>query len=177
MAYEIKKIKSGQTPESIATAIRRVMTLGGRFTADIYTPFGKVLFENIRLTYNKDYCGNHPFPCPVRPGGNRPHKRTKCLEGADWVGFNDMINDVLDSLGVVCDAGSSHCKIRKAGERRMNYDGHLLSNNIDAEWDKDTHDYENHIGSAAPVHASFPDGTPGFACYQGQPNYPENHHH
>lgn len=176
MAYVIKNIKSGQTPENIATAIRRVMTIGGRFVADISTPFKKVQFQNIRLTYNKDYCGNHPFPCPVR-NFNKPHKRTKQLEGADWVGFNDMVNDVLDSLGVVCDAGSSHCNIRMAGERRMNYQGHLLSNGIDAEWDKDTHDYENHINSGKEIHASFPDGTPGFATYRGQPNYPETHHH
>lgn len=177
MAFEIKKIKSGQAPNEIAWKIQTAIAQGGRFTARVEHHRNKVTIHDVRLTYKKDYCGNHPLPCPVRPGPHKKHKRLDYLEGADWVGFNDLLNDVLDSLGVVCDAGSSLVIIRKSGERCTYYDAQATPNGIDNEWLKDSGQFENHIGTNAPVSAAYPEGTPGFATAQGQPNYPEHHHH
>lgn len=177
MAFVIKNIKSGQTPENIATAIRHALTVGARFTADITTHRNKVEIREVRLTYKKDYCGNHPFACPIRPGQpHRPHKKLPYLEGADWVAFNDTLNDVLDSLSCVCDAGSSLLVIRKAGARAVKYGGQKTANGIDAEWTNTQSEFKNCIGANREIHAAYPQGTPGFATAYGQPNYPEHDH-
>jgi hypothetical protein len=99
----------------------------------------------------------------VRPGGERPHKHTKNLEGADWVAFNDMLNDMLDALSVSADVGSSLCIIRKGGARRVEYRGHLLGNGIDSEWDKDSDFYESHLGETNVPRSEYPTDTPGIA--------------
>lgn len=174
MAFVINKCKTSIDMQTIATALKRALQLGGRFIADITSDSRKVTIRKVRLTYRKDYCGNHPLPCPVRAVPRR-HPVNTLLEGADWVGFNDMINDVLDTLGVDCDAGSSHVKIRKNGARCVRYDAQPLRNGIDNEWVKDSGAFENHM-HREHKHASYPEGTPGFATYSGQPNYPENHH-
>lgn len=176
MAFEIKNIKSGQSPSDIHFAIYHALRNGGRFTARVDCHRNKVTIHEVRLTYNKEYCGNHPLPCPVRPGPHQKHKRLKYLEGADWVAFNDMLNDVLDSLGVVCDAGSGLVTIRKQGAR-CTYYASFSPTGFFNEWVKDSGHFENHIGTNKHVQAAYPSGTPGFATAQGQPNYPEHHHH
>jgi hypothetical protein len=193
VAFIINKITSGQQVPDIALAV-------SRFRAEVATPRkGTISIRTVRLTYKKDYCGNHPLPCPVRPGPHRKHPVNCLLEGADWVAFNDMVNDVLDQLGVVCNCASSHVIIRKAGARCVKYTAHRLGNGIDNEWDKDSGEFAYHVKHTPiattfnPVNvivdgidrgqvvdeaprAEYPAGTPGFATPYGQPNYPEHSH-
>jgi hypothetical protein len=68
----------------------------------------------------KGYCGNHAGPC--RNTGKK-HRKMNYLEGLDWVFFNDMVNDALDSIQHCGDVESSVCKIRKGICRRMLYYG------------------------------------------------------
>ena len=162
MAFVIKKIVGCEIPKlsfKIAVAVDI-----SRFTVEIHEHANKITIHNIRLRESKHYCGNHPYACPIRPGGERPHRHSNCLEGADWVAFNDMLNDVLDSLGVTADVASSLCIIRKGSERRTEYKGHLFPNGIDSEWDKDTSPrfYKNYLMKAAP-RSIYPKGTPGNA--------------
>ena len=173
MAFVIKNIVSGQSVDDIAAYINATLA-GSRFTAAVTTKKKSVEIRNVRLTYRKDYCGNHPLPCPVR-AIHRKHPVNRLLEGADWVGFNDMLNNVLDGIGCVCDCASSHVVIRKAGARCVRYDAQALSNGIDNEWVKNSGAFKNYIGKRAP-RSRYPAGTPGFATSVGQPNYPEHHH-
>lgn len=110
----------------------------------------------------KDYCGQHGGPCQVPFGGPRPHKKSKCLEGLDWVSFNDMINDALDSIGHDGNVASSVCIIRKGRKRRMMYDC-----GGDGDWDKDTDDefYTDNCGMP-PIISAHTEGTPGILGYK-----------
>src|SRR4051812_42228821 len=78
----------------------------------------RVIVRDVRLREKKDYCGNHAGPCPLT---GRKHTRLRYLEGLDWVSWNDMLNDALDSLGHDGNVASSHCIIRKDSRRRMDY--------------------------------------------------------
>lgn len=176
MAFKVWKITSGQDVQDLATLFRRKFAKT-RFSVSVETPSrGCIAFRKIRLTYKKDYCGNHPLPCPVRPGKHRKHPTTDRLEGADWVGFNDFINDILDKQQCLCNAGSSLVNIRKAGLRCTLYDSYALGNGIDNEWRKDSGCFEDWNGKKAP-RSEYPAGTPGFAKAYGKPNYPKHHHH
>lgn len=176
MAFKVWKIKTGPSAQDLATLFRQKFA-ETRFSVEVETPNKtSIAFRKIRLTYKKDFCGNHPCPCPVRPGPHRKHPKNNKLEGADWVGFNDYVNDVLDAQGCVCNAGSSLVMIRKEGERCMEYSFHELGNGIDKEWDRDSEQFQNYIGKTAP-RSYYPEGTPGFATAFGTPNYPENHEH
>lgn len=173
MAFVINKIK-GAHVDVIAGALQRKLAQS-RFSARVEVHRKNVSIHDIRLHKKKDYCGNHPLPCPVRPFP-KPHMRLPYLEGADWVGFNDMVNDVLDSLGVVCNVGSKLVNIRREGKRCTRYDAQGAPNGIDNEWQKDSGQYvDNLLGK--PMKASYPKGTPGFAEWQGEWDYPEDHHH
>lgn len=103
-----------------------------------------------------------PSVCPVRPGGNFPHRKLNFLEGSDWISFNDLINDLLDNLRVSADVRSSLVIIRKDERRCVKYDGHKLGNNLDSEWNK-IGEYENRIGKQTTT--EFPEGTPGILGY------------
>lgn len=173
MAFTINKIKSGQSPEQIAEMFRNRFS-GTRFTMRIETHRSKVTIHDIRLTYSKEYCGNHPLPCPNR-GFVQKHKKAKYLEGGDWVAFNDFLNDCLDAMGCICNAKSSLCIIRKHGERCTAYDSRPQGD-FNNEWVKDSGVFENKINSGTPVQAHYPEGTPGFHTAFGQPNYTEHHH-
>ena len=174
MAFVINKVTSGQTTDLIAGAMRSALSTS-RFTAEVIQKRSSVEIRTVRLNYRKDYCGNHPLPCPVRPGKHRKHPVNTFLEGADWVGFNDMVNDVLDTLGCVCNCASSHVVIRKDGKRCVEYDSQPLSNGIDNEWRRDSGQFKSYISQQAP-RAKYPAGTPGFAAAVGTPNYPEHAH-
>jgi hypothetical protein len=162
MAFVIKNI-DGSTPGDIHAAISAALRKS-RFTARIDYSVNKVSIHDVRLKESKDYCGNHPYACPVRPGGHQAHKRQKFLEGADWVAFNDGINNVLDGLGVSANVASSLVVIRKGLERCVSYYGHS-QNGISNEWDKQGF-YENHIGKPHPK-AEYPEGTPGIYSWTG----------
>ncbi len=163
MAFVIKNIISiGVSTEKIGAELEKILTKS-RFTALVEISGDKVKIRNVRLKQNKDYCGNHPFACPVRPWGNEKHKKLNYLEGADWVAFNDMINDVLDNLGVSADVASSLVVIRKGEKRCVNYGGHAL-NKFNNEWNKEGEKYENWIGKKAG-RSKYPIGTPGIPEY------------
>lgn len=63
-----------------------------------------VAFElrNVRLKEPKPYCGNHAGPCVVR-FVDKPKRRAKFLEGADWMQVHALVNAVLDEHKVTCD--------------------------------------------------------------------------
>jgi hypothetical protein len=119
-------------------------------------------FRNIRLKESKLYCGNHPAMCEAN--GTQPRK-AKFLEGADWVAFNDMLNDVADTLDFPIDIKSAVCVIRKGTSRRYSY-GMNSDNYGNNEWEKDgcLDDYTDNTGQA-PMESEFPDGTPGDSNY------------
>lgn len=131
-----------------------------RFTAEITNPTPrKIKILKVRVKAGKAYCGNHPYGCEI--GG--VDKKAKFLEGADWVEFDDLLNDALDSLLVDAKVSSSVCILRKGRRRRTNYDGNYNGGGRNAQWDKDApdHDYEDYCGRIAPP-SEFPEGTPGI---------------
>lgn len=163
MAYEIKHFpleKMGDIIHALENALQQ-----SRFTADICPHRSKITMHNIRLRESKPYCGNHPYPCPVNPFGfERPHRKDKRLEGADWVAFNDMINDTLDNLKILATVKSRVCLIRKGAERCVRYTGHTM-NGIHYEWDYDSGCFENRIG-LHKKQSSYPNGTPGIPTWE-----------
>jgi hypothetical protein len=120
-----------------------------------------IRLETVRLFAAKYYCGNHPGPC--RPGGPR-HRRRVYLEGADWVAFNDLVNDVLDRLGVSANVGS-HIAVRRGRRRRVIYDAFMPDPSLGvAIWEQigDPSDYADHCGRRDAPPGRFPAGTPGI---------------
>jgi len=131
-----------------------------RFTCDV-EPIGynsRFKVRNVRLRESKIYCGSHPYACDIAGG-----RRGKYLEGADWVDFNDQLNDVLDDLEVSAWVRSSVCEIRFDRRRRVAYDGYLANPyRNEYQWDKkgEVNDYEDWCGKIAPD-SLYPEGTPG----------------
>jgi hypothetical protein len=165
MSFKIKNIIA--TPKrmmTIGNALARAINTS-RFTANLSQIRNGFEISTIRLRQSKDYCGNHPLPCPIRPGGHRPHKHLPYLEGADWVAFNDMLNDVLDRLKVSANVASSHVIIRKGDKRCVEYDSQPLRNGIDNEWVRDSGCFECRIGIKSP-RSDYPPGTPGIPEYK-----------
>lgn len=133
-----------------------------RFTCEIEIRGSKLKILMIRLREKKPYCGNHPNACEI---GGGPNRKGNWLEGADWVSWNDLLNDICDDLGVSCSISSTVCWIRRGNNRRINYGSHLLSGNFIRpvwEWDYvgEECDYEDHVGRFCSP-ASYPYGTPG----------------
>jgi hypothetical protein len=60
--------------------------------------YNTLYLQKIRLTSAKPYCGNHPGPCLIGPGGPRHKPNTVFLEWDDWVQFHNLINGVCDQL-------------------------------------------------------------------------------
>ena len=163
MAYTIAFKEKGKDltmfVHDVAQSIRNQVA-NSRFTLEMTVGPKKISMSKIRLRKSKDYCGNHPLACPVRPGGHAPHKHMTFLEGSDWVAFNDKINDILDELKVNANVGSSHVVTRKGLERCVEYTAYTLGNGIDNEWTKDSGAFANCIGRK--VQAEYPEGTPGI---------------
>lgn len=115
-----------------------------------------VAIRGIRLRIKKGYCGNHAGPCRLT---GRKHKRADYLEGLDWVSWNDMLNDALDSIGHDGDVRSTTCILRWGRKRRIEY----VSGTYGGEWDRDTEDrfYVDCIGKTPPE-TIYPYGTPGI---------------
>jgi len=125
-----------------------------RFVADITHSNHWVKINTVRLRHKKAYCGNHGGPC-VRPHV-KEHSRLPYLEGADWVEFNDMLNDICDNLSISATIASVVCVIRRGECRRVEYD---TVGGAGTEWAKEG-ELQNCVGKAAPP-SSFPEGTPG----------------
>lgn len=158
---KITKIKN-TTPYDISNAFHDAISKS-RFTAQLQFIGKHIKIADIRLKESKPYCGNHPAAC--ERGGS--HRKAKYLEGADWIEFNDLVNDLLDSLNCSANVASSVCIIRKGLKRRIFYSYNRLSfgNN---QWHKDEVEssaWGNYCGEKAP-RSYFPDGTPGIISNQ-----------
>jgi hypothetical protein len=123
----------------------------------------------VRLKRRKEYCGQHPGPCA---GDGRQQIRTATyLEGADWVGFNDMLNDLFDEKEWEADIWSfgqefrGKMRIRCGRLRRVHYGasgpyGHMAWDAYGME-----NDFEDWCGRQAPV-SRYPEDTPGLASWR-----------
>lgn len=118
---------------------------------------GWVNLGRVRLRETKLYCGNHPCACEL---GNKEDKKYNYMEGADWVEFNDRLNDVLDANHVNADVGDI-VRIRRGTERCIEYieDGANKRFGANYEWFKFGR-YADYCGTTAP-RGLFPEGTPG----------------
>jgi len=140
-----------------------------------YRPGLKVSYVRVRT--KKSYCGAHPGPCQAL-GIPRRIKRATFLEGLDWVGFNAMLNDVLDDMSADCDVFSYNREsinlgryyIRKDRRRRMAYPFAFADRF--AHWTQTKQDlfdlFEDHCGKPHPPISDSLDGlegTPGYPCY------------
>lgn len=135
-----------------------------------YIPALKV--SSVRLRKAKDYCGQHPGPCLAF--GLQRHRRGRWLEGADWIGFNAMVNDLFDRLKLSVDVFSynrdsraNKYYIRRGLCRRVVYDmkteygfGRPFS-----LWTEDTPDNFLNCCGKKPPKSRFPDDTPGIPVY------------
>jgi hypothetical protein len=118
-----------------ATAIREALAAtlraDGRFTADLDLGKTRKGFEiyvsRVRLVKAKEYCGQHPGPCPV---DGRPKKRYRYLEYEDWIAFHNLVNGLLDAARVEADVFSKPQEtdkrmwMRRGLLARVRYDWH-----------------------------------------------------
>lgn len=113
--------------------------------------------REIRLRTKKDYCGNHPGACV---GLLQRHRKGVWLEGADWVEFNDLVNDVCDRFNIYAEISTTVCILRKGFERRVYYG--MYSRGFFTEWNRDEPGgFEDYCGKIAPD-SEYPYGTPGL---------------
>jgi hypothetical protein len=125
-------------------------------------------FHIIRLKESKPYCGNHPAGCEFTT--DRTPARRNFLEGADWVAFNDLLNDCADSLSLSCNISSAFVDIRQGPCRRTYYDADWESMNphtgIVQLWEKIglPEHYVDRRGQPA-TRSDYPEGTPGRDTY------------
>jgi len=118
-----------------------------------------VKIAGIRLREAKDNCGNHAGPCRLTW---KKHQKRNFLEGLDWVSFDDMLNDALDSISHDGDVSSTVCIIRKGRLRRVAYYG------VDGgEFFKDSDDFEDWCGKQAP-RSKYQPGTPGIFGWEAE---------
>lgn len=134
-----------------------------------------VKIETVRLRNRKDYCGAHPGPCLAK---GRRHKTASYLEGLDWVGFNALINDLLDELGTDAhvfsynrEASVGRYYIRRNRRRRTSYP-YDVRGGLFAHWTQTRDDFDDlfadYCGKPPPPMEEALDaldGTPGYACY------------
>jgi hypothetical protein len=128
-----------------------------------------IRISNIRLRHSKPYCGQHPGPC-VNLFFVRKTRNGCWLEGADWVGWNDGLNSVLDELSVDAEVWS-HCldsercsrfMIRKGKARRVDYES--TSHGTHEVWVAEG-TFEDWCGRKAPT-STYPQDTPGIADWR-----------
>ncbi len=159
------KITHKTEQAALETVILILPLIGeSRFTCEIRRKGRTVSFHNIRLRSSKEYCGNHPAGCEGDP--NKRDRKARFLEGADWVEFDDMLNDCLDARNVDANVSSSLVTVRRGRCRRIRYDKGTFTGikgiNGAWTWDKDGKpgDFLDCCGKQAPD-SWFPEGTPG----------------
>jgi hypothetical protein len=163
MRVRILSIGKASTIYALADVIHNYINDVSRFDCSVDVKSNGIEVRNIRLKESKLYCGSHPAECEntlIKP------RKGKFLEGADWVEFNDTLNDVLDMWQVSANVKSMICIIRKDTRRRTHYGMHAESNlggRVFNEWNLDESDehYADYIGKSAPA-STYPEGTPGL---------------
>ena len=133
-----------------------------RFTAQFESIAKGLKITNVRLRDRKLCCGNHPNSCEI--GGEETSKRGRYLEGADWVEFNDMLNDTLDKYNISARIESAACIVRKGNLRRTHYGSHRPQFGRNFQWNRDEspiHWTDNTTMIVGAMHSTFPEGTPG----------------
>lgn len=130
-----------------------------------------IRLKYVRLRNRKHYCGQHPNECQIVPGFAKKHKNMALLEGADWVAWNDMLNDFCDQQAIIADIWSTSFEfkgrlyLRKGRCRRVRYPSVENSNGLRTFFHWDVADrpgcYEDWIGRRAE-RSEYPDGTPGI---------------
>lgn len=166
----------GRSPGDVRYCLDKAIA-ASRFTAKLENNcLGRkegVKIECVRLRNRKPYCGAHPGPCvALFP---RKHMNATYLEGLDWVGFNHLLNDVLDKLSWSAtifsfnrESDTPRYYIRRGRLRRVGY-SYAYRGNF-AHWtqgDFET-DFADHCGKPSPPYPlALVDysGTPGYACY------------
>ena len=150
-------------------------------TEDFYRPrlypglLAVLRLRCIRMKRKKPYCGQHAGPCQARFSW-RKHPVMSLLEGADWIGWNAMLNDIFDAAGMSVDIwsrskeggldGSGRFFVRKGRRRRMIYDGEETRGVF--HWAVATEaDFEDYCGETPPE-TSYPAGTPGIALWRAE---------
>lgn len=132
----------------------------------------------VRLRTKKDYCGQHAGPCLARNAWKK-HKITRYLEGADWVAFNDMLNDLCDKLKIEAKIWSERESIGRLylrqGKLRCTHYRMQGALQIGQSWVESTEWHGNadeddftdkHFGHRRPMARSwYPEGTPGIPEY------------
>ena len=168
MAYSIL-LKSEQEAQSVLTQLRCYLQRSRFHVQDVctvqYSRKGiEIQLRGIRLKQAKDYCGNHPGPC--RALIKKKHGEFTYLEGADWVAFNNMVNDLLDKLGLVANVSSTTCIVRKGAKRRIVYGMFVFDDFGNVEWNKDENDsgYKD-CRKTYPTTTLYPVGTPGIETW------------
>lgn len=151
-----------------------------RFTARLETAIFRgyrrgIKIACVRLRNKKPYCGAHPGPCqalfPRKPRTGR------WLEGNDWIGFNHLVNDVLDRASIECDVFSYNNEslehkyyIRRGRRRAIRFcwetQSRFFGNGV-ALWvnGDEQEDFADYCGKPSPAIPELDDGTPGYACY------------
>lgn len=127
---------------------------------DITRTKKSISIHKVLLRESKAYCGNHPSGCEAAHDG--PHKKHKYLEGADWVEFNDRLNDILDAENVAANVGSLLVEIRRGKERRTRYENGERQGNGNFQWlqyGKLCHYEDRRLKKSK--RSWFPKGTPG----------------
>lgn len=163
-----------------------------RFTADVYSMDpnsvkgsirgGVLKILNVRVKGpSRVDCESHPGECVVIPnffGFEPKRKKSRFLEGSDWVEFDDLLSSICDHMGASATIYSwnrdtdkpGRLYIRKKRERRIVYDCHEVWRNlpflgntlIGRAWNNNApaEHFMDCIGIEAPL-SSFIEGTPG----------------
>lgn len=147
-----------------------------RFKAAVSIENSSVKIRTVRLREKKDYCGQHPGPCVVTPFRERKHSRASYLEGADWVGFNRLLNDLCDDFGWECDIWShsmefkGKMRIRLGRLRRFRYEAEVVSDFGHQAWMPrgEDSDFIDRVGKSPPAD-EYPEDTPGLAEWRPEP--------
>lgn len=128
--------------------------------------YAMVNLRGIRLKNRKPNCGQHTGPCRLN---FKKHQRKTTLEGADWVGFNDMLNDICDANGIEARITSKGQELerlmvlRSGRRRRDRYYSAAINGQPWAGGENFDDFYDTHFGERAPAERSdFTIGTPGI---------------
>jgi hypothetical protein len=161
---------------SVASRFRFVPKMAKRYAS--YNPIIEI--KGVRLKTRKEYCGSHPGACEL---AFREHRNTAYLEGADWVEFNDMLNNHMDKHNISCviwsapterqrSQATERMRIRIGMHRRIRYDMRPnespFRGNSTWELNGNVADFcvprflESGLPDVPFTYSEFPSGTPGI---------------